>query len=170
MEYLSLYKANYINDIDEKKLYKDRVNSKDTVHFPIHIHEYPSFLCINKELLVFLQNIQLLNSQIIRKRTDATAPLIRTWELYNPFVEEIISSNEIEGVVSTRKEIAELINIEKPKEYKRFYGMVKKFEYPQTTGMSELCFNKILLSSIRKNKQKSKRLFPADYGYSNKKI
>ena len=40
------------------------------------------------------------------------------------------------------------------------------FEYPQTTGMSELCFNKILLSSIRKNKQKSKRLFPADYGYS----
>ena len=37
-------------------------------------------------------------------------------------------SNEIEGVVSTRKEITELINIEKPKEYKRFYGMVKKYE------------------------------------------
>lgn len=126
MEYLSLYKANYINDIDEKKLYKDRVNSKDTVHFPIYIHEYPSFLCINKELMLLLQNIQLLNTQIIRKRADATAPLIRTWELYNPFVEEIISSNEIEGVVSTRKEITELINIEKTKEYKKFYGMVKK--------------------------------------------
>lgn len=128
MEYLSLLKANYINDIDEKKLYNDRFNSQNTVHFPIQIHEYPSFLCMNKELLVFLQNIQLLNSQIIKKRTEVTTQLIRTWELYDSFVEEIISSNEIEGVVSTRKEITELINIEKPKEYKRFYGMVKKYE------------------------------------------
>lgn len=68
MEYLSLLKANYINDIDEKKLYNDRFNSQNTVHFPIQIHEYPSFLCMNKELLVFLQNIQLLNSQIIKKK------------------------------------------------------------------------------------------------------
>ena len=128
MEYLSLLKANYINDIDEKKLYNDRFNSQNTVHFPIQIHEYPSFLCMNKELLVFLQNIQLLNSQIIKKRTEVTTQLIRTWELYDSFVEEIISSNEIEGVVSTRKEITELISIEKPKEYKRFYGMVKKYE------------------------------------------
>ena len=51
MEYLSLFKANYINDIDEKKLYDDRLNSKNTVHFSIKIHDNPSFLCINKELI-----------------------------------------------------------------------------------------------------------------------
>lgn len=128
MEYLSLFKATYINDIDEKKLYNDRFNSENTVHFPILIHEYHSFLCMNKELMVLLQNIQLLNTQIIQKRMEATTPLLKTWELYNSLVEEIISSNEIEGIVSTRKEITELINIEKPKEYKRFYGMVKKYE------------------------------------------
>lgn len=111
MKYLSLYKANYINDIDAKKLYNDRFNSQNTVHFPIQIHEYPSFLCMNEELMVLLQKIQSFNTQIIRKRIEATTPLIRTWELYDPFVEEIISSNEIEGVVSTRKKITELINI-----------------------------------------------------------
>lgn len=161
MEYLSLFKANYINDIDEKKLYKDRFNSKNTVHFPINIHKYSSFLCMNEELMVLLQKIQSLNTQIIRKRADATAPLIRTWELYNPFVEEIISSNEIEGVVSTRKEITELINIEKTKEYKRFYGMVKKYEdiffqekeFTPISNASKLreLYNDILLVDIQRD-------------------
>ena len=54
--------------------------------------------------------------------------MIKTWEIYHSLIEEIMISNEIEGVVSTKKEITELINIEKPKEYKRFYGMVKKYE------------------------------------------
>lgn len=43
MEYLSLFKANYINDIDVKKLYDDRLNSMNTVHFSIKIHDNPSF-------------------------------------------------------------------------------------------------------------------------------
>ena len=161
MEYLSLFKANYINDIDEKKLYNDRFNSEDTVHFPIQIHEYPSFLCINKELMILLQNIQLLNIQIIQKRIEATTPLLRTWELYDSLVEEIISSNEIEGVVSTTKEITELINIENPKEHKRFYGMVKKYEdiffqekeFTPISDASKLreLYNDILLVDIQRD-------------------
>lgn len=67
MEYLSLFKANYINDIDVKKLYDDRLNSMNTVHFSIKIHDNPSFLCINKELTVLLEEIQFLNSKIIQK-------------------------------------------------------------------------------------------------------
>lgn len=128
MQYLSLFKANFINNIDEKKLYNDRFNSQNTVHFPIQIHEYPSFLCINKELTVLLEEIQFLNSKIIQKKFESQTDLIKTWELYHSLIEEIMISNEIEGIVSTRKEITELINIEKPKEYKRFYGMVKKYE------------------------------------------
>lgn len=116
MEYLSLFKANYINDIDEKKLYDDRLNSKNTVHFSIKIHDNPSFLCINKELTVLLEEIQFLNSKIIQKRFESQTHLIKTWELYHSLIEEIMISNEIEGVVSTKKEITELLNIEKPKE------------------------------------------------------
>lgn len=70
-------------------------------------------------------------------------------------------SNEIEGVVSTRKEITELINIEKPKEYKRFYGMVKKYKdiffqekeftpIADTSKLREL-YNDILLVDIQRD-------------------
>ena len=161
MEYLSLFKANYINDIDVKKLYDDRLNSMNTVHFSIKIHDNPSFLCINKELTVLLEEIQSLNSKIIQKRSDSQTPLIKTWELYHSLIEEIMISNEIEGVVSTRKEITELINIEKPKEYKRFYGMVKKYEdiffqekeftpISDTSKLREL-YNDILLVDIQRD-------------------
>ena len=60
MQYLSLFKANFINDIDEKKLYNDRINSKNTVQFPIKIHDNPSFLCINKELTVLLEETSIV--------------------------------------------------------------------------------------------------------------
>lgn len=161
MEYLSLFKANYINDIDEKKLYDDRLNSKNTVHFSIKIHDNPSFLCINKELTVLLEKIQFLNSKIIQKRFESQTHLIKTWELYHSLIEEIMISNEIEGVVSTKKEITELINIEKPKEYKRFYGMVKKYEdiffqekeftpISDTSKLREL-YNDILLVDIQRD-------------------
>lgn len=161
MEYLSLFKANYINDIDVKKLYDDRLNSMNTVHFSIKIHDNPSFLCINKELTVLLEEIQFLNSKIIQKRFDFQTHLIKTWEIYHSLIEEIMISNEIEGVVSTKKEITELINIEKPKEYKRFYGMVKKYEdiffqekeftpISDTSKLREL-YNDILLVDIQRD-------------------
>lgn len=161
MEYLSLFKANYINDIDEKKLYDERLNSMNTVHFSIKIHDNPSFICINKELTVLLEEIQFLNSKIIQKRFDFQTHLIKTWEIYHSLIEEIMISNEIEGVVSTKKEITELINIEKPKEYKRFYGMVKKYEdiffqekeftpISDTSKLREL-YNDILLVDIQRD-------------------
>lgn len=87
--------------------------------------------------------------------------MIKTWEIYHSLIEEIMISNEIEGVVSTRKEITELINIEKPKEYKRFYGMVKKYEdiffqekeftpISDTSKLREL-YNDILLVDIQRD-------------------
>lgn len=161
MEYLSLFKANYINDIDEKKLYNDRLNSKNTVHFSIKIHDNPSFLCITKELTVLLEEIQFLNSKIIKKRFESQTHLIKTWEIYHSLIEEIMISNEIEGIVCTRKEITELINIEKPKEYKRFYGMVKKYEdiffqekeFTPISDASKLreLYNDILLVDIQRD-------------------
>lgn len=142
-------------------MYDDRLNSMNTVHFSIKIHDNPSFLCINKELTVLLEEIQFLNNKIIQKRFDSQIHLIKTWELYRSLVEEIMISNEIEGVVSTKKEITELINIEKPKEYKRFYGMVKKYEdiffqekeftpISDTSKLREL-YNDILLVDIQRD-------------------
>ena len=49
------------------------------------------------------------------------------WIVNRTLVEEIRISNEIEGVVSTRKEINELMSKKNPNKYKRLYGMVNKY-------------------------------------------
>ena len=60
-------------------------------------------------------------------RNKIKTDLINTWELSHSLVQEILLSNEIEGVVSTRKEINELLDMKSPKEYRRLYGMVNKY-------------------------------------------
>ena len=55
-------------------------------------------------------------------------PIILKWIVNRTLVEEIRISNEIEGVVSTRKEINELMSKKNPNKYKRLYGMVNKYK------------------------------------------
>ena len=56
MNYLSLYKAHFKIDINEKELYDMRFHSPNTLHFKIPIHNKESFLYLNNEL-----DIKLLN-------------------------------------------------------------------------------------------------------------
>ena len=161
MEYLSLYKASFINDINEKELYNNRFNAPNTIHFPISINNKPSFLYLNNELFILLEQIQSLNTQIIKKRFEASTNLIDAWELYHSLIKEIMITNEIEGIVSTKKEITELIDINKPKEYKRFYGLVNKYQdilkqNKEFTPISDSLklreiYNEILIKDIEKN-------------------
>lgn len=161
MEYLSLYKAGFINDINEKELYNQRFNAPNTIHFPIEVNEKPSFLYLNSELLLLLEQIQILNTRIIKKRFEASTDLIDAWELYHSLTREIMITNEIEGIASTRKEITELLETKKPKEYKRLYGLVNKYrdillkskEFVPITDSSKLreVYNDILIQDIEKN-------------------
>lgn len=161
MEYLSLYKAGFINDINEKELYNKRFNASNTIHFPIEVNEKSSFLYLNSELLSLLEQIQILNTRIIKKRFEASTDLIDAWELYHSLTREIMITNEIEGIASTRKEITELLETKKPKEYKRLYGLVNKYrdillkskEFVPITDSSKLreVYNDILIQDIEKN-------------------
>ena len=158
MNYLSLYKAHFKIDINEKELYDMRFHSPNTLHFKIPIHNKESFLYVNNELLVLIEQIHVLNSKIIKKRNEIKTDLINTWELSHSLVQEILLSNEIEGVVSTRKEINELLDMKSPKEYKRLYGMVNKYrdiffqkkEFNPITDSSKLrkVYDDILIQDI----------------------
>ena len=162
MDYLPLYKAHFISDINEKELYDIRFNSSNTLHFSIPVHHKESFLYFNNELLVLMEQIYVLNSKIVKKRNKIKTDLINVWELSHCLVEEIMLSNEIEGIVSTRKEINELLDIKNPKEYKRLYGMVNKYEKLQKEEFAniETCaqvrklYDEILLKDVVKEDPK----------------
>ncbi len=75
-----------------------------------------------------MEQIDLLNSKIIKKRSEDSSPLIQSWELTNSLFEEIVKTNELEGISSTRKIIKEVYQEKSEKPYKRFYGMVNKYK------------------------------------------
>ena len=112
MNYLSLYKASFKNNINYKELYNERFNMPNTIHFPIMINDNPSFLRLNEEVLSLIEDIQTLSNKVTKT---------------NPLIEEIIATNAIEGIVVNKEEVIDLLNTNKPKEYKRLYGLVNKY-------------------------------------------
>ena len=146
MNYLSLYKASFKNNINYKELYNERFNMPNTIHFPIMINDNPSFLYLNEEVLSLIEDIQTLSDKVTRA---------------NPLIEEIIATNAIEGIVVNKEEVIDLLNTNKPKEYKRLYGLVNKYrdillkdkEFVPITDSSKLreVYNDILIQDIEKN-------------------
>lgn len=148
MNYLSLYKASFKNNINYKELYNERFSMPNTIHFPIMINDNPSFLCLNKEVLSLIEDIQTLSDKVTRA---------------NPLIEEIIATNAIEGIVVNKEEVIDLLNTNQPKEYKRLYGLVNKYrdillkdkEFVPITDSLKLreVYNDILIQDIEKSDQ-----------------
>lgn len=148
MNYLSLYKASFKNNINYKELYNERFNMPSTIHFPIMINDNPSFLCLNEEMLSLIEDIQTLSNKVTRT---------------NPLIEEIIATNAIEGISVNKEEVIDLLNTNQPKEYKRLYGLVNKYrdillkdkEFVPITDSLKLreVYNDILIQDIEKSDQ-----------------
>ena len=148
MNYLSLYKASFKNNINYKELYNERFNMPNTIHFPIMINDNPSFLYLNEEVLSLIEDIQTLSDKVTRA---------------NPLIEEIIATNAIEGIVVNKEEVIDLLNTNQPKEYKRLYGLVNKYrdillkdkEFVPITDSLKLreVYNDILIQDIEKSDQ-----------------
>ena len=148
MNYLSLYKASFKNNINYKELYNERFNMPNTIHFPIMINDNPSFLRLNEEMLSLIEDIQTLSNKVTKT---------------NPLIEEIIATNAIEGISVNKEEVIDLLNTNQPKEYKRLYGLVNKYrdillkdkEFVPITDSLKLreVYNDILIQDIEKSDQ-----------------
>lgn len=129
MKYKSLYKLYFTPD-SGKKIYNERFNNENTYHFNFKINESEAFLCLNMELSNKIDKINELNNEVysflIKNLSNYNE--IYNWLFNHSLVEEIVLTNAIEGVVSTRKEINALIDKSHPKKYLRFYGLVNKYK------------------------------------------
>lgn len=129
MSYKSLYKSYVENDYSTfMKIYQNRFNSSSTIKFNIFIKNHQSFFSYDKDIMSLLNNINLINKRV--KKLIEDLPRI-AYEQYfrKSLIDEIQFTNEIEGVISTRKDINDLIlEIEnKAKIENRFYGIVNKY-------------------------------------------
>jgi Fic family protein len=123
MHYESMKKIFLKSNDNGTACYKQRFYDTFALHFDFEINNYPAFLIINNEMANIINNIQVLNDKI-----DVENKFISLWIERSALIEEIICNNAIEGVVSTRKEIGDLIDKDKPKKYQRLYGIVQKYQ------------------------------------------
>ena len=128
MKYRALSSIFYSDNNKYLEIYKDRYNSESTYRFNFKVSGYDSFVVINHDILQQVESIMELDHQLLIKM-NSVPPIALKQYTKKCLIDEIKMTNEIEGVISTRKEINEIFNDEiNSTKNKRLYGLVKKYE------------------------------------------
>ena len=144
MKFISLTKYFYQHTQEEYETeYIRRLEAPFTVHFNIPIHQYnrknayPAFLCYTGEILRLVEKFYKTYEQFLY--TVNTVPPVVLYQFTRlSIVEEVKSTNDIEGVRSTKKEIREIIE-KKGTHYHRLQSVVH--QYLGLLGEEEIKFD-----------------------------
>lgn len=110
MEYVPLSKLYYQNEQAWNIAYEQRYNSFNTLHFDIPIiqyqrkHSFKAFLCYTNELIQLIQDIYSLKTDLVLLKTKLP-DVVKDQYILSCIADEIKSTNDIEAVRSTKKEI-----------------------------------------------------------------
>lgn len=127
MGYQLLKKLYYKDKIDYEQEYQQRFTSASTIHVDFEIHNNSAFFQITPEISFKAMNI-LSEDKVIYKVCKKLPRAALDWYEKNCLIEEIMLTNKIEGVHSTRQEIGEVLeNLEKEDRKNRFKGLVQKY-------------------------------------------
>lgn len=110
-----------------RKEYELRFTDKETIHLNLNIGEEPAFFCQTVEIYKILLSIEKTDKQveILFKMLPGVA--LNQFK-HRCLIDEIVLTNNIEGVYSTRKEISSILsNLAKQDPRRRFTGLVKKY-------------------------------------------
>lgn len=128
MKYRLLSSIYYENKDLFEKTYNNRFNSESTYNFNFKINDNNAFFVINHTILQQLDKIRKLDKLLTLKSKELPG-IALTQFTRRCIIDEIKMTNDIEGVVSTRKEINEILNDSVgSKKGNRLYGLVKKYE------------------------------------------
>lgn len=127
MKYQPLNKLYYKNKDLYEQVYQTRLNGQDcTYQIPLKIHGFPAFVVSSLEVLDLVQNIYHRNNKLTRLYNSLPQGVVQAY-IKKVLVEEILLSNDIEGVYSTKKELRLILSSPNPKPNLRFSGLVQKY-------------------------------------------
>ncbi len=130
----SLKKLFYFDRKKYQKEYEERFNDENTIHLKISIGEHPAFFCRTVEMYQRLLSIEKTdkNIRVLQSRLPGIA--LKQFA-QRCLISEIVLTNNIEGVHSTRKEIGGILsNLAKQDKRRRFTGLVKKYNALMTNN------------------------------------
>ena len=127
MSYTILRKAFHNPNMDAEALYQSRFTHEKTIHLDIDIKGHKAFCYMDEALFTQMLSIAKADKKIL-ELTQHLPPRALWQFTERTLVDEIVITNDIEGVISTRKEIGSILrNLEKQDKRKRFYGLVNKY-------------------------------------------
>lgn len=127
MKYKELSSLFYSDNKEYLNIYETRYNSESTYRFNFKIKNDNAFVVINHEILNSIEQIMELNN-LLTKYMQSVPPIALQQYTRKCLIDEVKMTNEIEGVVSTRKEIREILNSTTVGKKTRLYGLVKKYQ------------------------------------------
>ena len=132
MEYVSLKKIHYTQPDKEDSIYLQRFNSELTRHFGIDIKQYnhdkayPAFICYTEDMLLLQEKINQKYEEFLYIINSVPPVVLQQFSLMC-IVDEVQSTNDIEGVKSTRREIAKILD-EASSTNSRMGSVVQKYQ------------------------------------------
>lgn len=123
----SLKKLFHYNREEHQREYESRFANKDTIHLDISIKDNPAFFCQTIEMYQTLLSIEQTDKQVNKLCFELPEVALEQFA-QRCLIDEIVISNNIEGVNSTRKEIRSILNdLKNQDKHRRFVGLVRKY-------------------------------------------
>ncbi len=127
LEYNSLSKLFYSDKESYEKFYQSRFNNEQTVHLNFEVSGFPAFFVPDSSFFQIFTDIYKTDKSIKALREKLPEKAIDQFAL-RCLIDEIILTNDIEGVFSSRREINSVLSELKTKSRgKRYSGLVQKY-------------------------------------------
>ena len=127
MSQKTLYKLFYADPDLYQAEYERCFQDEHTIHLDIKIGEHPAFIFESAEIFKLIISIERTNNEINRICNNLPGIALSQFQ-ERCLIDEIVLTNNIEGVHSTRKEISEILqDLSKNNKRKRFVGLVNKY-------------------------------------------
>lgn len=144
MKYISLKKIYYTDANNYNIEYNKRFEAVTTKHFPIEIKQYnrenayPAFLCYTEEITLLIEHFYKNYFNLFKMKQQASPILLRQFVL-SSLIDEIKSTNDIEGVHSTKKQIKDILKSQPiSKDFLHLKSVVDK--YNKIINNEDICF------------------------------
>lgn len=102
-----------------ERTYLSRTESPSTIQWSFQVGQWPLFCCITSELAAKVERI-LAQELRISHLWSGLPGAAQSHYLFNLLLAEVVATNEIEGIHSTRREVAEALENTTGIEHKRF--------------------------------------------------
>lgn len=127
MDYKILSSYYYKDRAIYEEEYKKRKEIIGSVNYDFDIKGFNAFIVSVPEITKLIADIYKMNNEI-EKKLQILPNVARERYKINCLIDEIMLTNDIEGVHSTHKEITDVIDTVKFDRKKRFAGLIKKYE------------------------------------------